>query len=184
MLRNLGSLLAAGALALMGCQVGGGDGGGGGGMPDAPAGPPPVDGPEPTALCTAQLTLAGTFTPTGTLDPLLGCQPQGTWEITATVSDQGACANVPLKASYSYTLMGTGRDTTIAYAMKGTAEEFQANVVATGSGGCEGGFEHILPDGNNFDQVNLHAFLPKPMAADTQLAITGTGEFELWAAHP
>ena len=181
MLRNVRSLLAAGVLGLMGCHVGGD---GGGGAPDAPV-MPPVDGPEATALCTAQLTLTGTFTAAAPLDPALGCQPQGTWEVTATVSDQGACTTVPLQTSYSYALTGTGRDTRIAYAMKGTSEEFQANVVATGSGGCEGGFEHILPDGGNFDELNLHAFLPKSMmAGETELAITGTGVFELWAAHP
>jgi hypothetical protein len=182
MLRNVRSLLAAGVVGLMGCHVGGD---GSGGTPDAPTTPPPADAPDATALCTAQLTVTGTFTAAAPLDPLLGCQPQGTWEMTATVSDAGACATVPLKTSYSYTLTGTGRDTKIAYVMKGNGEEFQGNVVATGSGGCEGGFEHILADGSNFDELNLHAFLPKPMAAgETELAITGTGVFDLWAAHP
>jgi len=181
MLRNACSLLATGVLGLVGCSVGGD--GGGGGTPDAPTMPPAPDAPDAKALCTAQLTLSGTFTAAAALDPALGCQPQGTWEVTATVSDKGTCADVPLKTSYSYSLAGTGRDTKITYT-KANGEEFQGTVQATGSGTCEGGFEHIVPDGSNFDQLNLHAFLPKPMAADTQLAITGTGEFDLWAAHP
>jgi len=181
MLRNVRSLLAASLFGLVGCSVGGD--GGGGPTPDAPTMPPPVDGPEEKALCTAQLTLTGTFTAPVALDPALGCQPQGTWEITATVSDKGACTNVPLKTSYSYSLSGTGRDTKITY-MKANGEEFQGTVQATGGGTCEGGFEHIVPDGGSFDQLNLHAFLAKPNAGDTQLAITGTGEFDLWASHP
>jgi hypothetical protein len=173
------ALLALGVFGLVGCGVGGSDGGT---TPDAPQAPP-QDSAEVLPLCTAQVALSGTFTAAAALDPAGGCQPQGTWAVTATVSDKGTCTTVPLKAEYSYALSGTGRDTKIAYT-KASGEEFQGNVQATGSGGCEGSFEHIQTDGNNFDQVNLHAFLPKPMAADTELAITGTAEFRLWSSHP
>jgi hypothetical protein len=172
------ALLAFGVLGLVGCHVGGGDGG----SPDAPT-TPPQDTTELMALCTAQITLSGTFTAAAALNPVGGCQPQGTWAVTATVSDKGTCSTVPVKPAYSYTLSGTGRDTKIAYT-KASGEEFQGNVMATGSGGCEGAFEHIQTDSSNFDQISLHAFLPKPMAADTELPITGTGEFRLWSSHP
>jgi hypothetical protein len=175
------SLLAFGVFGLVGCGVGGGDGGSS--TPDAPTTPLPDTGVELSALCTAQITVSGTFTAPAALNPLGGCQPQGTWAVTATVSDKGTCATVAVKTSYSYTLSGTGRNTKIAYA-KANGEEFQGNVAATGSGGCEGSFEHIQTDGSNFDQLNLHAFLPKPTAADTELPITGTAEFQLWSQHP
>lgn len=135
------------------------------------------------ALCTAQVTLSGTFTAAATLDPAGGCQPQGKWEVTATVSDQGTCTTVPLKASYTYTITGTGRTTSFAYS-KATGEEFLASLNATGSGECSGSFEHILPDGSNFDQLVLRPLLPNPTAAVTELAIGGTGEFQLWPSHP
>jgi hypothetical protein len=177
---NVRSVLALGVLGLAGCSVGGDDGGSS--MPDAPTGPQ-TDATEVVALCTAKITLSGTFTAAKALDPAGGCQPDGTWAVNATVSDKGTCTTVPVKTSYSYTLAGTGHDTKITYT-KASGEEFQGNVTATGSGGCEGSFEHIQTDGSNFDQINMHAFLPKPTAADTQLAITGTGEFDLWDHHP
>jgi hypothetical protein len=182
MIRTLASLFAVALLGLVGCSVGGDDGG--------MMMPSPVDAAEPDvaaelkSLCTAQLTVTGTFTAAVTLDPLGGCQPQGTWVVTATVSDQGTCSDVPLKTEYSYTLTGTGRDTKITYA-KASNEEFVAAVSASGSGGCEGSFQHVLPDSGKFDQVQLHGFLPKVPAADlTELPITGTGEFNLWMQHP
>lgn len=174
------ALLAFGVFGLAGCGVGGGDGGI---TADAAQMPPQDTAPEVLPVCIAQLALSGTFTAAAALDPIGGCQPQGTWAVTATVSDKGTCATVPLKAGYSYALSGTGRDTKITYT-KASGEEFQGNVQATGSGGCEGSFEHIQTDSSNFDQLNMHAFLPKPMAADTELPITGTGEFRLWSSHP
>jgi hypothetical protein len=180
MIRTHASYLAV-TLSLVGCSVGGGDGG---------MMTPPVDAPEPDvaaelkSLCTAQLTVTGTFTAAATLDPLGGCQPQGTWAVTATVSDQGTCANVPLKPDYSYTMSGTGRDAKITYS-KGSNEEFVGAVSASGSGGCEGSFDHVQPDSGNFDRVQLHGFLPKVSGPDMmELPITGTGEFNLWMQHP
>jgi hypothetical protein len=177
MVRKYNSLLALGVFGLVGC--GGGISGGGGSDGQLP----PQDATEELTLCTAVVMLSGTFTAVAALDPAGGCQPQGTWAVTATVSDKGTCSTVPLKASYSYTLSGTGRNTMITYS-KATGEEFQGTVESSGSGGCEGSFEHIQPDGSNFDQLSLHPLLPKPTAADTTLAISGTGQFDLWKRHP
>jgi hypothetical protein len=138
---------------------------------------------EPKAACTAQLTLTGTFTAPAALDPLGGCQPQGTWVVTAAVADKGSCANVPLKASYNYTLTGVGRETQLSYTT-GTGEEFTGSVNASGSGGCEGSFEHITADTGKFDAVLLKPLLPVPTAGGTTLTIAGTGEFNLWDKHP
>jgi hypothetical protein len=181
MIRTIGSLFAVTLLGLVGCSVGGGDDDGMMMMPP----PPDPDAALPLmSLCTAQLTVTGTFTAAAILDPLGGCQPQGTWALTATVSDKGTCANVPLKAGYSYALSGSGRDTKITYTKAGN-EDFVGAVSASGSGGCEGSFDHVLPDSGNFDQLQLHAFVPKVPAADLmELPITGTGEFNLWMQHP
>jgi hypothetical protein len=175
MSRKLALALVLGTLGT-GCGVGGDDGGGPMMMmPDAA---------EQPITCTAKVTLTGTFTASIPLDPIGGCQPQGTWVVTATVADKGTCANVPLKAQYNYTLTGMGRDTQLTYAT-GSGEEFTGAVNASGSGGCEGSFEHVTADGSNFDQLNLKPILPPPPAAGgSTLTITGTGEFDLWKRHP
>lgn len=182
MIRKLASAVVFGALGLGGCGVGGGGGG-----------QPPVDSNSTgsgsdsgstgaSITCTAQVALTGTFTAPAALDPTGGCQPDGTWMMTATVSDPGTCANVPLKASYNYTVTGVGRNTKIAYS--DGPGEFLGAIEATGDAACVGSFEHILPDAGNFDQLTLHPSVPKPIAADTTLVIGGTGEFNLWNGHP
>jgi hypothetical protein len=165
------------SLGILGCGVGGGDDGGG-------TTKPPADAmPEELALCTAQVALTGTFTAPAALDPTGGCQPDGTWQITATLSDKGGCANVPLKSSYTYTLTGVGRDSKVTYSAA-TGEEFQGSIEATGDGACSGSFEHIAADGGNFDQLTLRPLIPKPTTAVTTLTISGSGEFDLWKHHP
>lgn len=174
MARSLISMLALGAFALAGCGVGNG-------ADDDQL--PPEDANEESILCTATVALSGTFTAAAALDPLAGCQPEGTWAVTVTVSSKGTCATVPVKASYRYTLTGTGHNTQVTYA-KATGEEFQGNVSAGGSGQCSGFFEHIQPDGANFDLIALHPLLPKPTTAVLDLPISGSGDFELWKRHP
>lgn len=173
MLRTLNFTLVLATLA-SGCGVGGGD------QQTPPGGGSNTD---PTPKCTAQLTLSGTFTASATLDPAGGCQPDGMWVVMATVADKGMCASVPLKASYTYTLTGTGRTTKLMYSTS-AGEEFTGAVNASGSGGCEGAFDHVIADGSNFDELNLHPLLPTPTAGGTTLTITGTGEFNLWSQHP
>src|ERR1051325_5599098 len=101
MLRTLGSLLIVTLLGLVGCSVGGGG--------DDDAGtmmmPPEPDAAVPLmSLCTAQLTLTGTFTAAATLDPAGGCQPQGTRAVTSTASYQGTWSNLPRQMSATYPL--------------------------------------------------------------------------------
>jgi len=134
-------------------------------------------------VCTATVALAGTFTAAATLDPAGGCQPAGTWAVTTSVSDMGTCTTVPVKASYSYTVSGTGRDTLLTYT-KDTGEDFTGAVEATGGGGCEGSFDHVVADAGKFDEANLHPQLANPTAGGTTLTITGTGTYNLWSAHP
>jgi hypothetical protein len=175
MARTLTSLLAVGWLGIAGCDVGGTAG-----DDDDEV---PADASEQQVLCAATVTLSGTFTAPAPLDPLGGCQPQGTWAVTVTVANQGTCTTVPVKTSYSYTLTGTGRNTTINYT-KASNEEFQGNVSAGGSGQCSGFFEHILPSGSNFTLIALRPTLPEPTDAVTTLPISGSGDVELWKTHP
>jgi hypothetical protein len=182
MIRSLGSLLVLGMVGF-GCGVGGGSSR----APDAPEDVPiipPQDTNDQSITCTAQITLTGTFTAAAMLDPAGGCQPIGTWAVTATVSDKGNCTTVKVKDAYTYTLTGGGHDTKVAYDAKESGEEFQGNVNATGSGACSGAFEHILADGSSFDQIALHPLIPKPTDAVTELEISGSGEFMQWSRHP
>jgi len=183
MLRKLTFALVLGLLG--GCGVGGGDGGQT--TPDAGGGSGSGSGPgsddTPKADCSAELTVTGTFTAAAALDPLGGCQPAGTWELTAAVSSQGNCASVPVKVSYTYTLTGVGRDTQLTYSTS-SGEEFHGAVNATGSGGCQGSFEHITAETGKFGQLLLKPLLPAPTAGGTTLAITGVGHYDLWPMHP
>jgi hypothetical protein len=180
MTRSLGSLLMLGLVGF-GCGVGNGSGTG---TPDAKEVEiPPQDSREQSITCTALITLTGTFTAAAALDPAGGCQPAGTWAVTAAVTDMGNCTGVKVKDAYSYTLTGAGHDTKVDYD-KQPDEEFLGNVTANGNGNCSGFFEHILADGSSFDQIVLHPVLPKPTDAVTELAITGSGEFDQWNRHP
>lgn len=173
MVRTITAMLALGMFGLVGCGVG--ESGG-----QTPPGP---DANELSPLCIATVALSGTFTAPAALDPLGGCQPEGTWQVNVTVSDKGTCATVSVKTSYSYTLTGVGRSTQITYS-KASGEEFQGNVSATGDGQCSGFFEHILPVGADFAQIALRPLLPEPTDAVTTLAIGGSGDFQLWKSHP
>jgi hypothetical protein len=175
MSRTLTSLLAVSWLGFAGCDVGGGTADDDDQMPS--------DANDQAMLCAATVTLSGTFTASAPLDPLGGCQPQGTWAVSVTVANRGTCTTVPVKTSYSYTLSGTGRNTKITYA-KASNEEFQGNVSAGGSGQCSGFFEHILPSSDSFALIALRPVLPEPDQPVTTLAITGGGDVELWTRHP
>ena len=184
MIRKWTPAVVFGVLGLAGCGVA--DGGGGGQTPvDASTGGGTDTGMAPpgaSITCTAQGSVTGTFTAPAALDPTQGCQPDGTWMMTATVTDPGTCGNVPLKATYNYTVTGVGRATKIAYGE--SSGEFLGAIVASGDGACVGSFEHILPDGSNFDQLTLRPSVPKPADAVTTLTIGGIGEFNLWNGHP
>jgi hypothetical protein len=142
----------------------------------------PGDDVDERIACTAELTMAGTFTAAATLDPTMGCQPAGTWAVTVTVADQGTCASVPVKASYDYSVVGTGHDASITY--QGTGDETLLQISATGDGACSASFEHINAASDNFNQFELHPLVPEPTAAVTTLTIGGTGTFNLWTEHP
>jgi hypothetical protein len=146
---------------------------------------PPGDDTNQNVLCTALLTVSGTFTAAATLDPLGGCQPAGTWSFTVSVMDQGTCSAVPAKSSYVYQVVGVGHDETITYQGASSGEDLQLQISDPGTGGCEGSFEHILANGaTNFDQFLLKPRTPKPTEAVTTLAISGDGEYDLWKQHP
>ena len=144
---------------------------------------PSTDDVDERIQCTAELTMTGTFTAAATLDPTMGCQPSGTWNVTVTVSDMGECSSVPLKASYVYTVVGTGPNSTISY--EGTGDETLLQISAGGDGSCQGSFEHIFPaSGGNFHQLEMGPTIPEPATATTTLTIGGTGTYNLWKERP
>lgn len=146
--------------------------------------PTPIPDPvDERLLCTAELRMTGSFTAPAPRDPTMGCQPVGTWNVTATVVDMGSCANVPLKASYVYLVEGEGHGSTITY--QGTGDETNLQISATGNGDCSASFEHIAPVGDGkFFQFELHPLLPEPTAATTTETLAGDGTFNLWSVHP
>ncbi len=170
-------------LCVAACGVGGGgDDSGNQNLGSGSGSAPPAD---TVAVCTATLTVTGTFTVAAgvTLDSTAGCQPAGTWTVNVAVADKGTCTAVPLKAGYAYTVAGVGRDTSLTYATA-TGEDFSGAVEASGNGTCEGSFDHIVPDSGKFDEVNLHPQLAPATDGAATLTITGTGTYNLWAAHP
>jgi hypothetical protein len=133
----------------------------------------------PEALCEAELRLSGTLTPPGeppTAD--LGCVPEGAWRVEVAVADAGDCGDVPVKATFLYTVTGTGRDQDIEYT-PAASEEITLGISAGGNGQCEGSFEHIWPEGAQFAVVLL-----KPWFDPGSTAIQGVGTYQLWSEHP
>jgi len=163
---------AAIGLALAGCGLGSV----GGGDDDFGYEPDPV--PE-NALCEAQLTLTGSFTPPGTPPGAeLGCVPEGTWTINVAIGDND-CGDVPMAGTYVYTVTGTGRDQVITYSTPG-AQDLALSIHAGGNGECEGSFEHIWPaDGGEF-----HVALLKPYFDPGTTTMQGRGTYQLWTEHP
>lgn len=149
---------------------------------DPAPGPGNTDDVDERIQCTAELTMAGTFTAAAALDPTMGCQPAGTWNVTATVADMGTCTSVPLKASYVYTVAGMGHQSSITYS--GTGDETALQISAGGDGSCKASFEHIASGGAGFNQFELGPTIPEPASAVTTLTIGGSGTYNLWKVHP
>jgi hypothetical protein len=167
-------MIRIGAALLVICAACGGDDGPGGGTgPDATT----------TVSCEAQLALNGTLAASSTPDPANGCQPAGTWTVTVTVADMGKCTAVPLHNPYTYTVTSpsSGPGTQIAY--NGSGESTLG--INGDEGRCNGSFDHIVPNGSNFDDLHLKPRTPPfTDVTGTQIALTGTGTYMLLTAHP
>lgn len=158
-------------VALAGCTLGTVGGGG-------PVGNDEDQRPA-EVLCEAQLTITGTFAPPGTPPGAeLGCVPEGTWTVNVAVGDEGDCGAVPIATTYTYTVVGTGRDQMIQYTTQ-TGEEIWLNIHAGGNGECEGSFEHIWPAEGGFNVMLL-----KPWFEAGTQTMQGTGTFQVWNEHP
>lgn len=151
--------------------------------------------PEPR-ICTANLTLSGTFTlgatapdvvnndtgqPPGDGQPdIMGCWPTGTWTWTVAIADT-TCASPPaLEASYSfrtdYTTDANG-DPEYAYTLLAPQRStgFRLKVSSGGGGLCEGALELFSDDGKEswILQPALDTF-------NTNGPLTGVGEYAQW----
>jgi len=148
------------------------------GLGDASGSGPSVDVDErpPQVLCEAQLTLAGTLTPPGEPPTAeLGCVPQGTWVLQVTVGESD-CGDVPVGASYTYTVTGTGHDTLISYE---GPETTSVGIHSGGNGNCLGSFEHIWESEGGWNVLLL-----KPNLEPGTTTIDGVGTFQLWNEEP
>ncbi len=131
--------------------------------------------PERDALCNADLNVTGQFVAASTPDPTLGCTPDGAWTLMAAVktcqSDSDCdsapctsgmcsdCMSVPLAQSYNMTVTGTQHMTTITNnnTKPNENDSLQMN---TENDACNGSFDLVIPNGNQFDYVQLNASTP------------------------
>lgn len=138
------------------------------------------DEPRPAeALCESVLRLSGTVAPPGgTPSPAeLGCVPEGTWTVRVAVEDVGDCAAAMVGSTYTYTVVGEGRDRTISY---GGPEDSELGIHAGGNGQCEATFEHIWAAGEG----RYHVLLLKPYFQPGTTTILGEGTYQLWSKRP
>ncbi len=150
--------------------------------------------PERVALCTATLTLGGSFTPSRTVDPAAGCQPVGAWAVQVTVSDMGDCTAVHSGTSYSYTAtdmvdsngVPIPRTTSVTHNSPASGEDDTLTITGD-NGSCTGNFDMIVPDGAMFDEIQIQPTTP-PFASGpadkSARTLSGTGTYQLWATHP
>ena len=150
----------------------------------------PGDDTDERILCEATLRMSGTFTAATTLDPLMGCQPLGTWNVNVALEDMGNCTGtIPFKPMYQYTVTRVNPDPNapnmtgdITY--NGTGDETRLQISAGGSGQCDGAFTHLSPNGTQYNEFVLRPWTPDPTAGGTTLAIMGDGTYTLWKEKP
>ena len=151
----------------------------------------PVDAaPERMPLCTATVSLTGTFTPSAVVDPAGGCQPAGSWQVTVATADKGNCATVHTNPTYAHTVTGDpampARSTAVTYTTPASGESDVLTITGD-NGQCTGNFEHVLANGTQFDQISLHPRTPKFSDGSADMsprALVGDGEYDLWAEAP
>jgi hypothetical protein len=151
----------------------GGSGGGGGGVtPGQPLG---------NLLCTAKLTVAGTYVQGNPAPSDLGggCWPDGTWTFTATITDDGGCSavahNPTLPSQYQVTVVQDDNfDDTFTFVTDPTNMYTQFGINSGDGGICTGIFEWTSDDG-------FTNFVMQPsLQADNSL--NGNGNFQVFDA--
>lgn len=150
---------------------------------DPGAARPPLEPDLPGRVeCESILSLTGTLTPPGAPPtPDLGCVPQGTWSITATVDPDGECSALPaLPPQFVYLIQGVGGETDIIYQGSEFADEVVSGIHAGGNGECKGSFEHIWAD----DDGQFHLLQLGPWNNPGELTFQGEGSYQLWDSHP
>lgn len=174
-----------------------------GGSTATPDAGPSVDSPSLAPLCTATLSVTGTFNPTtppNTPAPGSGgggCQPAGglsngdsgtasaTWTVNVTTSDMGNCSSVDVQQQYVFDVTQTidgsngqsGHDTMIT--LEGDANDPNVNLTIGGDDDqCTGNFAIVKKVANNYEQVSLKV---KTAMFTTGFNdnLTGDGEYDL-----
>ena len=154
------------------------------GVGDSTTPPGGDDDVDERVACEATLAMSGTFTAPVALDPAMGCQPVGTWNVNVALLDMGTCTEaIPFKPNYQYTVSGDGTARMITYG--GSGDELKLNISAGGSGQCDAAFTHLSPaSGAMFNEFVLHPWTAKATAAVTTLTIMGEGSYTLWKERP
>ncbi len=151
--------MCAAALPLaVGCDTGG------------VGGDPPMDDLPEYIDCIADLSLTGTFAPSGASAPEDGCVPDGTWTLAVAVADPGTCEDVPVETSYEFVVVRDGNDTLSAtYAQQGEQEFYFSVSSNSNNGDCKANFELSAADGYSLTIL-------RPIEVDG--VIGGVGEYE------
>lgn len=150
-------------------------------------------GPLENVLCQADITVSGTFqssimpAPTGAM----GCVPDGTWTITATVPSNGDCSSVAVAAQYVVNVVdltpGGERPTRdVQLQTPPAGAEVEGAVHAGGNGECQMSLDIITP-APTVGQFHLIALRPYFEAVDgaSRMLLPGTdSSFQLWKKHP
>jgi hypothetical protein len=107
--------------------------------------------------CSTDLTVTGTFVSAGPVALNGGCQPDGTWTVTAALgSGSNACGTPPFANPYTYTVASAAppsHGTVITYMGSDQAEDFK---ISGASDTCMGSFTHD----NGSDEIILNPVTP------------------------
>jgi hypothetical protein len=152
-----------------GGSAGSGGGGGGGGSAGAPLG---------NLLCTATLSITGTYVQGNPPPSDLGggCWPDGMWTFTATVTDGGGCKSPPTLASqYQVKVVQDDNfDDTITFVTDPSNMYTHLQVDAAGGGLCTGIFTWVSDDG-------FTIFTMQP-SLQSDNSLNGHGQYEMYDA--
>lgn len=139
-----------------------------------PDGKDGADGDPLDRVCTAMLSLSGSFQESSPQpSDVFGCWPVGTWTFSAAIEDN-ACPETPvLEQEYAFEVSrDEDGEETYQYLTDPTWERVLIKVTSGGGGLCEGGVEIYSSDG--LVVLNL-----KP-ALQADKSITGFGEYDLY----
>lgn len=150
-------------------------------------------GPDEHILCSAAITVGGTFQ--SSLNPAptaaMGCVPDGAWTLTTTVPSNGDCSSVDVAAQYVVNVVnltpGAERPTRDVQLQSPPAgAEVEGAIHAGGNGECLMSVDIVTPAPTNgqFHVVALKAYIDAEDGANRTIKASPDSAFQLWDTHP